>query len=131
MPSNLDKRKRSIRKEVYFTPDEYRQLQTAMSQMQTPTFQYYAKNQLIQGRVVQIDFSELKDLRVAINRVGGNINQIAKHANENQTISSEELLQVLDCLSEIKEMVSAKLSSEEKRSVQERKRIVRMDIEEW
>lgn len=131
MPQNMDRRKRNIRKEIYFTRKEYDQVRHAMAQMKAPTFQYYAKNQLIQGKLVQIDFSELKNLRVAINRIGGNINQIAKHANENQTISSEELEQVLAYLSEIKDIVAAKLSSAEKESLQERKRTVRTDIEKW
>ncbi|HEM6035274.1 TPA: plasmid mobilization relaxosome protein MobC, partial [Streptococcus suis] len=67
----------------------------------------------------------------AINRIGSNINQIAKQANEDQHTSTEMLEQVLDYLTDIREMVSAKLSSEEKQSLQARKRIVRMDIDEW
>lgn len=130
MPQKLSNRKRNIRKEVYFTEQEYKQVQHAMEQMQAPTFQYYAKNQLIQGKLVQIDFSELKALRVAVNRIGGNINQIAKHANENQEISTEDLAQVLDYLSELKDMMAAKLSSAEKKNLQERKRKVRT-YDEW
>ncbi|MEX2804132.1 plasmid mobilization relaxosome protein MobC [Streptococcus sp. H31] len=131
MPQNMDRRKRNIRKEIYFTQKEYNQVRHAIEQMKTPTFQYYAKNQLIQGKLVQIDFSELKHLRVAINRIGGNINQIAKHANENQTISSEELEQVLAYLSEIKEMVTTKISSAEKKSLQERKTKEIRTYDEW
>ena len=84
-----ENRKRYIQKLIRLTPEEDRQIKTAMAQMGVPSFQYYAKNQLVQGKVVQIDFSELKDLRVAINRVGTNINQIAKHANENQGVKPE------------------------------------------
>ena len=102
-----------------------------MNQMNAPSFQYYAKNQLVQGKLVQIDFSELKNLRVAVNRIGGNINQIAKHANENQTISSEELEQVLAYLSEIRDMVATKLSSAEKKSLQERKNKEIRTYDEW
>lgn len=131
MPQNMDRRKRNIRKEIYFTQKEYNQVRHTMAQMKAPTFQYYAKNQLIQGKLVQIDFSELKNLRVAINRIGGNINQIAKHANENQTISSEELEQVLAYLSEIKEMVATKISSAEKKSLQERKTKEIRTYDEW
>lgn len=131
MPQNMDRRKRNIRKEIYFTQKEYNQVRHVMAQMKAPTFQYYAKNQLIQGKLVQIDFSELKNLRVAINRIGGNINQIAKHANENQTISSEELEQVLAYLSEIKEMVATKISSAEKKSLQERKTKEIRTYDEW
>lgn len=130
MPQNLSRRKRNVRKEVYFTEKEYRQVQHAMEQMNAPTFQYYAKNQLIQGQVVRIDFSELKNLRVAVNRIGGNINQIAKHANENDAITNTELAQVLDYLSEIKDMMAAKLSHAEKKALLERKRVVRT-YDEW
>ncbi|HEL0702700.1 TPA: plasmid mobilization relaxosome protein MobC [Streptococcus equi subsp. zooepidemicus] len=131
MPQNMDRRKRQIRKEIYFTKKEYEQVRYAIDQMKAPTFQYYAKNQLIQGRLVQIDFSELKNLRVAINRIGGNINQIAKHANENQIINQEELGQILELLSDIKEMVAVKLSSAEKKSLQERKTKEIRTYDEW
>lgn len=126
-----EKRRRNIEMKVRFKPEEYSQVRKAMEQMGTKNFQYYAKNQLVQGKLVQIDFSELKALRIAINRIGGNINQIAKHANENQTITSEELAQILGLLSEVKEVVAKKLTSEEKRSLLERKRAVRTDIDEW
>lgn len=126
-----ENRKRYIQKLIRLTPEEDRQIKTAMAQMGVPSFQYYAKNQLVQGKVVQIDFSELKDLRVAINRVGTNINQIAKHANENQGVTIEEVAQVIDYLSELKEMVAAKLSSAEKKSLQERKVKTIRTYDEW
>ena len=126
-----ENRKRYIQKLIRLTPEEDRQIKTAMAQMGVPSFQYYAKNQLVQGKVVQIDFSELKDLRVAINRVGTNINQIAKHANENQKVTSEEVAQVIDYLSELKEMVAVKLSSAEKKSLQERKVKTIRTYDEW
>ena len=101
-----------------------------MEEMGVKTFQSYAKNMLVQGQVVQIDFSELKNLRVAINRIGGNINQIAKHANENDLITIEEISEVMNLLSEIKDLVNAKVSSEEKRSIAQKKQIVRT-YDEW
>lgn len=126
-----ENRKRYIQKLIRLTPEEDRQIKTAMAQMGVPSFQYYAKNQLVQGKVVQIDFSELKDLRVAINRVGTNINQIAKHANENQGVTPEEVAQIIDYLSELKEMVAVKLSSAEKKSLQERKVKTIRTYDEW
>ncbi|KXU01853.1 hypothetical protein SCODD09_00945 [Streptococcus constellatus] len=130
MPSNMKSRKRQIRKEIYLTPNEETQIKRTMSEMGVKTFQSYAKNMLVQGQVVQIDFSELKDLRVAINRIGGNINQIAKHANENDLITIEEISEVVNLLSEIKDLVNAKVSSEEKRSIAQKKQIVRT-YDEW
>ena len=131
MSQKKENRKRYIQKLIRLTPEENEQIKHAMKQMQVPTFQYYAKNQLVQGKLVQIDFSELRALRVAVNRIGGNINQIAKHANENQEISREELAQVLAYLSELKDMVATKLSSAEKKSLQERKEKVIRTYDEW
>ncbi|MGJ0023078.1 plasmid mobilization protein [Streptococcus dysgalactiae] len=131
MSQTKEKRKRYIQKLIRLTPEENEQIKRAMEQMDAPSFQYYAKNQLVQGKLVQIDFSELKNLRVAVNRIGGNINQIAKHANENQAITPEELLHVLDLLSDLKEMVATKLSSAEKKSLQERKEKEIRIYDEW
>ena len=121
MMQKRENRKRYIQKLIRLTPEEDRQIKTAMAQMGVPSFQYYAKNQLVQGKVVQIDFSEL----------GTNINQIAKHANENQGVTPEEVAQVIGYLSELKEMVAAKLSSAEKQSLQERKVKTIRTYDEW
>ena len=44
-----ENRKRYIQKLIRLTPEEDRQIKTAMAQMGVPSFQYYAKNQLVQG----------------------------------------------------------------------------------
>ena len=101
--------------------------------MGVPSFQYYAKNQLVQGKVVQIDFSELKDLRVAINRVGTNINQNCqtRQWKIKGVYAQRKWHKVIDYLSELKEMVAAKLSSAEKKSLQERKVKTIRTYDEW
>ena len=98
---NTENRKRYIERKVRLTPSENEQIKRIMAEYDMPSFQYYAKNILCQGRVVKIDFSELKNLRVAVNRIGGNINQIAKHANENGEISVAEFKEALEYLEEI------------------------------
>lgn len=130
MPSNMDTRKRQVRKEIYLTPAENEQIKRIMAEHSMPSFQFYAKNMLCQGRVVKIDFSELKNLRVAINRIGGNINQIAKRANESGEISAEEIQNVLAHLSEIRNLIDDTVSSEEEGSVKELKRKVEVNLEE-
>ncbi|HEM3623450.1 TPA: plasmid mobilization relaxosome protein MobC [Streptococcus suis] len=131
MVHKKENRKRYIQKLLRLTPEEDRQIRKNMEQMKAKSFQYYAKNQLIHGQLVQIDFPELKALRVAINRIGSNINQIAKQANEDQHASPEMLEQVLGYLTDIREMVSAKLSSEERQSLQKRKEQKIRVYDEW
>ena len=45
-----ENRKRYIQKLIRLTPEEDRQIKTAMAQMGVPSFQYYAKNQLVKER---------------------------------------------------------------------------------
>ena len=127
---NTENRKRYIERKVRLTPSENEQIKRIMTEHGMPSFQYYARNMLCLGRVVKIDFSELKNLRVAINRIGGNINQIAKRANESGEISAEEIQNVLAHLSEIRNLIDDTVSSEEEGSVKELKRKVEVNLEE-
>lgn len=60
MLKNVENRKRYIERKVRLTPLENEQIKRIMADNGMPSFQYYAKNILCQGRVVKIDFSELK-----------------------------------------------------------------------
>ena len=64
-----EKRRRNIEMKVRFKPEEYSQVRKAMEQMGTKNFQYYAKNQLVQGKLVQIDFSELKNSKYCTKKI--------------------------------------------------------------
>lgn len=127
---NTENRKRYIERKVRLTPSENEQIKRIMTEHGMPSFQYYARNMLCLGRVVKIDFSELKNLRVAINRIGGNINQIAKRANESEVISLEEIQDVLASLSEIKNLIDNTVSEKEERSMKELKKKVEVNLEE-
>lgn len=127
---NTENRKRYIERKVRLTPSENEQIKRIMTEHGMPSFQYYARNMLCLGRVVKIDFSELKNLRVAINRIGGNINQIAKRANESEVISLEEIQDVLASLSEIKNLIDNAVSEKEERSMKELKKKVEVNLEE-
>ena len=57
---------------------------------------------------------ELSKLRQEINRVGVNINQIARQVNTNEEASREELVAVLEKLQEIEELIEGKIEEAEK-----------------
>lgn len=126
-----ESRKRYIQKIIRFTPNEYEHVKLIMDSMGIENFQYYAINQLQYGQLVTIDFSELKHLRVAINRIGVNINQIAKHVNEDQLITIQELEQVQKELAHLKELLYNFLAEQAEDSLKKRKQSVRTDITEW
>ena len=67
---------------------------------------------LLTGEVVKVDYSELIKLRTEINRIGTNINQLAKYVNTNEEISLESYQSLQDSLSEIKQMINNKIDKE-------------------
>lgn len=56
-------------------------------------FQNYARVMLLSGETKYVDYSELKKVLYEINRIGNNINQIARLANLYEEISREDIIQ--------------------------------------
>ena len=78
------------------------------------TFQNYARKMLLLGSVVTIDFSELIGVKQEINRIGVNINQIAKYVNVSEEVTQEELQALKNSLSEINDLITSKMKETRK-----------------
>lgn len=70
-------------------------------------FAVYARLMLVSGKIQVIDFERIEKLRYEINRIGVNINQVAKLANENKQINIEEIEQILNFQKEINKQVNS------------------------
>ncbi|TYC48016.1 plasmid mobilization relaxosome protein MobC [Weissella muntiaci] len=75
-------------------------------------FQNFARMMLINGEVKYVDYSELRTLNSEVNRIGNNVNQLAKLAHLFNEISPEEVAELEKILSDLKELVSNKLDQE-------------------
>lgn len=75
-------------------------------------FQNFARTLLLTGEVKFIDYSELRNLNSQVNRIGNNVNQLAKLAHMFNEISPEEVAELEKILSDLKELVSNKLDQE-------------------
>ncbi|HFU3975768.1 TPA: plasmid mobilization relaxosome protein MobC [Streptococcus suis] len=107
-------RKRNIRKEVNFSEQDYRYIESKMEKAGVKTFQNYARKMLLLGSVVTIDFSELIGVKQEINRIGVNINQIAKYVNVSEEVTQEELQALKNSLAEINDLITSKLKETRK-----------------
>src|SRR3712207_8064979 len=58
------------------------------------TFQAYALKMLLEGKIERYDYSELRQLRIEVNRIGQNINQLVRYVNTFEE-RSEELFKAL------------------------------------
>jgi len=103
-------RTRTVRMVVDVTPEEKEIIQTKMLQLGTENFGAYARKMLIDGYVIKKDFSELKALTAELGKIGSNINQLAKRANESRNVNAEDIRNILVKQFEIERLVKATLA---------------------
>lgn len=51
----------------------------------------YLRKMAIEGYIIKRDFSQVEQLVYEINRIGNNINQVARHANEMEHVTKDEI----------------------------------------
>lgn len=105
-------RYRKKRKEVYFTEEELAYVMKKVEQSPMKNFQTFALHTLIQGYVVNVDYKELDQLNLEVNRIGHNINQLVKLANASEEISIHDINNLNESINLVKTMVSKKMSKE-------------------
>lgn len=108
-----EKRKRMIQKKIRLTEEEARFISTKVLESGMTNFNSFARIMLIMGEVKILNFEELKELRQAINRIGVNVNQIAKKVNEDDQVSLNELSQILELQKYLKDTVNQFIQKQE------------------
>ncbi|MCQ8264784.1 MobC family plasmid mobilization relaxosome protein [Streptococcus suis] len=101
-----ENRSRPIQLKFRVDREELSHIRKQMEKAQVPNFASYARQMLIMGEVRQIDFPKLKQLRLEMNRIGVNVNQIAKRVNENGDVGNEDIAECLALLQELKEQTN-------------------------
>ena len=111
--NNREKRKRMIQKKIRLTEEEARFISTKVAESGMTNFNAFARIMLIMGEVKILNFEELKELRKEINRIGVNINQVAKKVNEDGQASLNELSQILELQKHLKDTISQFIQKQE------------------
>lgn len=102
-------RKRDIVKKIRVTEEEERLIKEKMLLIPTTNFNSYAVKMLIDGYVIKYDFKEIKNLTGQIGKIGSNINQVAKRANESRTVSQTDIKDLLKSLHDIQVLLNRKI----------------------
>ena len=102
-------RTRTVRMVVDVTTDEKEMIHAKMQQLGTGNFGAYARKMLIDGYVIKKDYSEIKKLTAELGKIGSNINQLAKRANESRNVSADKIRNILFKQFEIEKLVKATL----------------------
>ena len=78
-------RTRNIVLRVPVPAQEREMIELKMQQMGTRCFSVYARKMLIDGYVIKIDYSDIKAMTAELQKIGTNINQIARRVNATGT----------------------------------------------
>lgn len=109
---NKKNRTRNIKLELYVSQEEYNSIQIKMKQFGTTNFSQYARKMLIDGYVISIKNSkDLFQLVYEINKIGVNINQLTKLANENRAISKSVINNIATTQEELQNLIVEKVGN--------------------
>lgn len=72
-----------------------------MAQAGTDNFSAYARKMLIDGYIIQVDYTNINEMTAEIQKIGVNINQIARRVNTMGTVYDADIQELKERLTEI------------------------------
>ena len=103
-------RTRNIVLRVPVTAEERAMIEHKMQQMGTGCFSVYARKMLIDGYVIRLDYSDVKAMTAELQKIGTNINQIAKRVNATGTLYAQDIEDIKGAMAEIWQLQRSILS---------------------
>lgn len=88
------------------TKDEKQEVINKMESIGMTNLNDFVRKILLIGTVIRVDTNGLNNLAYEVSKVGNNINQIAKHANQTNNINSEDIELITKDLDYIKTFIS-------------------------
>ena len=76
-------------------------IEQKMKLIPTENFAAYARKMLIDGYIIQIDHSDIKAMTAEIQKIGVNVNQIARRVNATGSVYQEDIDEIKGVLNEI------------------------------
>ena len=96
------------------TPDERKRIETKMTELGIRNMSAYIRKMALDGLCVHLDLKDIRSLTEQVARVGNNLNQYAKRANETGSIYAYDIAdleaqfaQILDVERSILQKLSA------------------------
>lgn len=106
------RRNRAILKRVFLDEVEVNLLVMNMNSFGMKKFSTYARRMLLypQLPVINIDTSEYERVTRELKRIGNNLNQVAKLANQNKQVDVQMIIQLEELVQELKGEISRDLA---------------------
>ena len=97
----MNGRKRTVQIKFRVTEEERALIEEKMKLIPTRNMAAYLRKMAIDGYVIQVDHSDIKSMTAEIQKIGVNINQIARRANATGNVYQEDIEEIKGVLNEI------------------------------
>lgn len=108
----MTNRTRKIVLRVPVTPEEQELIRQKMALLHTRNFSAYARKMLIDGYVVHIDTTDIRAQTAELQKIGANVNQIARRLNSMGPLYTQDVADIKGALAQIWQLQRYILSSQ-------------------
>ena len=97
----MNGRKRTVQVKFRVTEEEYALIKEKLKITPTRNMAAYLRKMAIDGYVIQVDHSDIKEMTAQIQKIGVNINQIVRRVNAKGNLYQEDIEEIKGVLAEI------------------------------
>lgn len=97
----MENRKRNIQLKIWVSPEEKDLIHKKMLQIPTNQLGAYIRKMAIDGYIINTDMTAIKQYTQELQRIGNNINQIARRVNATNTAYGEDIAEIRARIHEI------------------------------
>ena len=97
----MENRKRNVQIIIRVTEEERSLIEEKIRQIPTLNLSAYARKILIDGYIITLDLQEVKGHTAQLQKIGVNINQIAKRINETGRIYADDMNEIKRAMEEV------------------------------
>ena len=108
---NTGGRKRNVLLRVFVTESERDFIYEKMNEINTNNFGAYARKMLIDGYAIHTDYTDLKAVVSEMQKIGVNVNQIARRVNSTNRIYEQDFEEMKRGIDEIWRLLRVSLSN--------------------
>ena len=97
----MNGRKRTVQVKFYVTEEERSLIEEKMKLVPTNNMAAYLRKIAIDGYIIQVDHTDIKAMTAEIQKIGVNVNQIARRVNATGNAYKEDIEEIKGVLAEI------------------------------
>ena len=97
----MENRKRNVQIIIRVTEEKRALIEEKMRQIPTLNLSAYARKILIDGYIITLDLQEVKGHTAQLQKIGANVNQIAKRINETGRIYADDIDEIKRVMEEV------------------------------